>query len=180
MKKLFILLMAAMLLVACADDTKEPAVVEDDAAVKEEAPEQEEVKEEEPVADETPVKEEPKEEPVAEEPTKEESQGMTVEEATELIEYTGVGKDDKLNGVSVGNGEIKAVIEMAPDNMFSAEDIAVNRYSQLSDELLDHEGWETLTIEFVGVGTISMNRSEKETNEYGDYFPTLEIENRLK
>ncbi|MBK5434320.1 hypothetical protein ACFVWC_19245 [Bacillus mycoides] len=30
------------------------------------------------------------------------------------------------------------------------------------------------------LGSISMNRNEKETNEFGDYFPTLEIEKRLK
>ncbi|MFS0687697.1 hypothetical protein AB1K89_00420 [Sporosarcina sp. 179-K 8C2 HS] len=171
MKKLFILFMAAMLLVACADGTKEPAVVEDDATVKEEMPEQEEVNEEEPVEEETPVQEEP---------AKEESQGMSIEEVTELIDYNGVGVDDKLVSVTIENEELKAVIKMATDDRLSAEDLAVTRYSQLSDELLDHEGWETLTIEYVGVGTISMNRTEKESNEYGDYFPTIEIENRLK
>jgi hypothetical protein len=36
-----------------------------------------------------------------------------------------------------------------------------------------------LTIEFSGIGEVSMNRSEKETNDYGDYFPTIEIENQL-
>ena len=64
--------------------------------------------------------------------------------------------------------------------MFTSEDIAVNIYSQLSDELLYHEGWEVLTIIHPNIGTISMNRNEKETNEYGDYFPTMEIENSLR
>jgi hypothetical protein len=58
--------------------------------------------------------------------------------------------------------------------------VAVNRFSQLSDELLNHEGWQILTVTYANVGSISMNRNEKETNEYGDYFPTLEIEERLK
>ncbi|MCM3743197.1 hypothetical protein M3193_03495 [Sporosarcina luteola] len=168
MKKLFILFMAAMLLVACADGTKETAVVEDDETVKIEAPVQEESSEE-PIA----------EEPIAE-PAKEESQDMSIEEVTELIEYNGVGIDDKLVSTTIENEEIRAVIKMAPDARFSAEDLAVTRYSQLSDELLDHEGWQTLTIEYVGVGTISMNRMERESNEYGDYFPSMEIENRLK
>ena len=56
---------------------------------------------------------------------------------------------------------------------FSAEDLAVNGYSQLSDELLNHEGWQVLTVTYPGAGTISMNRNEKETNKFGDYFPTL-------
>ncbi|WHY85971.1 hypothetical protein QNH39_25910 [Neobacillus novalis] len=54
------------------------------------------------------------------------------------------------------------------------------RFPTLSDELLNHEGWEVLTITYVNIGTIRMNRNEKETNEYGVYFPTLEIEARLK
>lgn len=64
--------------------------------------------------------------------------------------------------------------------MFSTEDMAVTRYTSLSHELLNHEGWEILTITYSNIGTISMNRNEKETNEYGDYFPTMEIEKRLK
>ncbi|WP_162785175.1 hypothetical protein [Bacillus sp. P14.5] len=55
----------------------------------------------------------------------------------------------------------------------------MNRYSQLSDELLYYEGWGVLTVTFPGVGTVSMNRMEKETNDYGDYFPMATIEERL-
>lgn len=108
-------------------------------------------------------------------------QPMTVEEATELIEYTGMGEGDKLVSATVENGEIKAVIELVPHDLLPVKDLAVARYSQASDELLDHEGWKVLTIEYVDVGTISMNSSEKETNEYDmDYFSTAEIEKRLK
>lgn len=58
--------------------------------------------------------------------------------------------------------------------------MAVNGYSQLADELLKHEGWQTLTVTYANVGSVSMNRNEKETNEIGDYFPTLKIEERMK
>lgn len=75
---------------------------------------------------------------------------------------------------------IKNRTDLKQNDMFSAEDMAVNRYSQLSDELLNHEGWEILTISYTNIGTISMNRIEKETNEFGDYFPTMKIEERLK
>ena len=91
-----------------------------------------------------------------------------------------IGAEDKLINFSVRNGEIRATIDLAPNGMFPSEDIAVNIYSQLSDELLYHEGWEVLTITYSNIGTISMNRNEKETNEYGDYFPTIEIENSLR
>ncbi|MBS4207489.1 hypothetical protein [Bacillus sp. FJAT-50079] len=108
------------------------------------------------------------------------SQTITEEGLKETIEYYGMGEGDTLVSASLENGEIKAVINVAPSDLFSAEDLAVTRYSQLSDELLDYEGWEVLTIEYVDVGTISMQRTEKASNEYGDYFPTAEIEKRLK
>ncbi|MFJ5762350.1 hypothetical protein ACIQAA_25140 [Neobacillus sp. NPDC093182] len=98
----------------------------------------------------------------------------------EIIDYYGIGEGDKLTNVSFVNREIKATIDLAPNEKFPAKDMAVNRYSQLSDELLKHEGWEILSITYPNIGTISMNRNEKETNEFGDYFPTMVIEERLK
>ncbi|GAB6428248.1 hypothetical protein bcgnr5372_39100 [Bacillus luti] len=114
------------------------------------------------------------------EPAVEQSQQqLTIDKVKEIFENY-VGVNDKLNDVSVENGEIKATIVLASNNLFPAKDMAVNRYSQLSDELLNHEGWQTLTVTFANIGSISMNRNEKESNEIGDYFPTLEIEERLK
>ena len=107
-------------------------------------------------------------------------QQITVDKVKEIIEYYSIGGNDKLNNVSFENGEIKATIVLAPNELFSAKDIAVNGYSKLSDELLNHEGWQILNITYANIGSISMNRNEKETNEFGDYFPTLEIEKRLK
>ncbi|HHB2075213.1 TPA: hypothetical protein ACOQ39_005677 [Bacillus cereus] len=107
-------------------------------------------------------------------------QQLTVDKVKEIIEYYSIGENDKLNNVSVENGEIKATIALASNRLFPAKDMAVNRYSQLSDELLNHEGWQTLTVTYSNIGSISMNRSEKETNDIGDYFPTLKIEERFK
>ncbi|MGP1909372.1 hypothetical protein ACTSEZ_14505 [Metabacillus sp. JX24] len=88
--------------------------------------------------------------------------------------------DNHLGGeFSFENGEIKAIADLSGYDIGSPEDVAVSSYAKLSDELLFYTGWETLTVTFLNVGTISMNRSEKETNEYGDYFPTMEIEERL-
>ncbi|UNL87561.1 hypothetical protein [Priestia koreensis] len=47
------------------------------------------------------------------------------------------------------------------DHLVNPKDLAVSRYSQVSDSLLKKQGWDTLT----NVGTISMNLEEKETNE---------------
>lgn len=107
-------------------------------------------------------------------------QPLTENQVKEMIDYYGIGEGDQLSNVSFVNGEIKATIDLAPNELFPAKDIAVDRYSQLSDELLNHEGWEILSITYPTIGTISMNRNEKETNESGDYFPTTVIEERLK
>ncbi|XKK20114.1 hypothetical protein HFP66_00965 [Bacillus sp. A17A.1] len=107
-------------------------------------------------------------------------QQLTVDDVKEIIEYYSIRENDKLNNVSVENNEIKANIVLASNNLFPAKDMAVNSYSQLADELLKHEGWQTLTVTYVNIGSISMTRNEKETNEVGDYFPVLKIEERLK
>lgn len=90
-----------------------------------------------------------------------------MEEQNELIE------------ISVIHGEIIAKIELQNDETPSGKELAIKSYAQISEDLLEREDWEALTIEYVDIGTISMNRSEKETNENGDYFPKEAIENNL-
>ncbi|MBO0586345.1 membrane lipoprotein lipid attachment site-containing protein [Sporosarcina sp. E16_8] len=169
MKRLLCLFIAILLLTACGNDStkEEPGLI----------PKVDDVEEIQ-----TQVNTEDKEvETEIDEPEKELNEYITPEEVKEILEDAGMGEEDKLVSASVEDVEIKAVIETAPDDLFSADVLAVTRYSQASDELLDHEGWQVLTIEYVDIGTISMNRSEKETNEYDmDYFPTEEIEKRLK
>lgn len=53
------------------------------------------------------------------------------------------------------------------------------RYSSISDNMLSVEGWDTLTINFENVGEISFKRDEAESNEYGSYFPTERIMEKL-
>ncbi|PLT32803.1 hypothetical protein [Bacillus sp. V5-8f] len=114
-----------------------------------------------------------------EEAVEQSQQQITEEKAKEIIANYSIGENDTFDNVAFENGEVKATIVLAPNELFPAEDLAVNSYSQLSDELLNYEGWQILTITYDGIGTISMHRNEKETNEFGDYFPTLEIENKL-
>jgi outer membrane biosynthesis protein TonB len=194
MKKFFYILLGAFLMLAgCNGEDPETAPEENpstDESLDEEARDKTENESDEEQKE--PV-EEPKEEQNeetgdtdTEEENKEEAnetqeaKPITVEEAREIIEYNSIGEGDKLTDVSVEDGEIKATIDLAPSDMFTPKDIAVTRYSQLSDELLNREGWEILTMTYVNIGTVSMNRNEKESNEYGDYFPTMEIEEKLK
>lgn len=160
--------MAALLLTACGNDSTKEELKQ--------TPEEEDVE-----GIETQVKKEDKEVETEIDEAEKVKEYITPDEIKEIIEDSGLGEEDKLASTSVEDGEIKVVIEIAPNELFSAKDLAVTRYSQASDELLNHEGWEVLTIEYFDIGTISMNRTEKETNEYDmDYFSTEEIEKRLK
>ncbi|GEM_PF-1901679 len=135
------------------------------------------------------AKNEAEEKALAEQKTKEDAakkteikKEFTADEAKEIIDYAGMGEDDKLISLTIENGEIKAVIDLAPSKFnLPPKDIAVTTYQMASEALLEEEGWSTLTIEFVGVGTISMNISEKQSNELGMYyFPVAVITERLK
>jgi len=101
-------------------------------------------------------------------------------ELREIIEYSGMGEEDLLISTTIEDSEIKATIEMASHEFLTPDVIAESLYSSLSDELFNYEGWDVLTVTYQDVGTISMNRNEKESNEYGDYFPTIKIMEKLK
>jgi len=106
---------------------------------------------------------------------------ISVSEVKGIIENW-LGENDKLISLTIENDEIKAVINLGPNRFnIPPENMAVTSYSSLADDLLLEEGWNTLTIEYVDVGTVSMNVSEKETNELGaPYFPVAIITEKLK
>ena len=106
-------------------------------------------------------------------------EAMDEEEVKEIIENSGIGEGDELTSLSIEEGEINAVISLGPSDPIRPEDLAVSRYSSISDDLLPHEGWEVLTVEFADVGTISINRNESLSNELGVFFPVQLIEEKL-
>jgi hypothetical protein len=190
-KTRYILFATLLLLVACNNEEvkEEDTSVEEQAETSQEVVEEAEVEEapvdepEEASIEETIVEEEQAVEELdvdqeVNETQEQETSSITAEEVNDIVNSY-IGVDDTPVNVSFENGEIEATIDLVSDGTFPLEDLAVNRYSQLSDELLFYEGWEILTVTFPNVGTISMNRNEKETNEFGDYFPTLTIEERL-
>lgn len=176
-----------MFLAACGNDTpKEEPTIEKDVPEVEVPKQDDEIEEEKP--DEVEPVEDEEEDSPSIETEQEDSVGvntevdsMTEAEAKEIIEYTGISDGDKLASVSIEGEEIKAVIELGPNDFLSPEDSAVTMYSAVSDGFLDHEGWSTLTVNYIDVGTISLHRSMKETNEFGmDYFPSVLISESLK
>src|SRR5699024_2419020 len=118
------------------------------------------------------------------------SNDFTVEEREDMVYLTSLDakeimaslmtKHDHLVELSVVSEEIKAVIDLHDDENSPDEELAVATYYDVSKEYFKNDGWETLTIEFVDIGTISMDYSEKESDEDGDYFSTKDIEKNFK
>lgn len=118
------------------------------------------------------------------------SNDFTVEEREDEVYLTSLDakeimaslmtKHDHLVELSVVSEEIKAVIDLHDDENSPDEELAVATYHDVSKEYLKNDGWETLTIEFVDIGTISMGYSEKESDDEGDYFSTEDIEKNFK
>ncbi|MEK5481026.1 hypothetical protein [Viridibacillus sp. FSL R5-0888] len=92
-----------------------------------------------------------------------------------------IGFDDELIDYKRTENEIKATVKVVGGNGLSTQDVAESRYSSISDALLQKDGWDTLTIKFEDVGTVSFNRDQAEENEIGlPYFPIAEIMKQLK
>lgn len=101
-------------------------------------------------------------------------------EIKEVLEYVSLSEEDNLKDFVIENNEIKATIEIGDNSIIGDKSLLAEvMFSSAGDELLQREGWDILTIEFVDVGIVSMHRDEKESNEYGDYFPTDEILKQL-
>lgn len=109
----------------------------------------------------------------------EETEPITAEEVGSILQSS-VGSDDTVVSLDVVDYEVRAVVELAPHDLLPAKEIAISRYSEITDELLRLKGWEVVTVEFVDVGTVSMDRDKRITNEFNmSYFPITEIDRQL-
>lgn len=92
-----------------------------------------------------------------------------------------IGSDDTLESVELKEDDIIIKVTLGDPSPFTYKDLAISRYSSITDELLEEGNLlEDITVVFKGVGTITMNTSEKVKNEYGQsYFEQITIEERL-
>lgn len=74
---------------------------------------------------------------------------------------------DKLNDVNFDGENITVSVKLADLAPLTEKDVAVVRFGGISDNLLDKDGWNTLTVNFEGLGSITMNASSAVLNEYG-------------
>ena len=197
MKKILLLLVLtlSLALTGCGDSTdngvgdQEPAetpqveVVEDDKEDKEPIVEEPTVEEPEQNKDEV-------EEPESEEKVEdlkgsevEESEDgslKTVEEYKEMINGD-IGEEDTIENIELINNNIIITLDMKEHKLLSQEVLAESRYSSITDTLLDEGGnLNDITVKFINLGKVTMNTSQKDTNEYGDYFDSLDIQENFK
>jgi len=159
--------MCILALSACGDNEYEKELKEAEKGLEESKAESERISEQIGVTEDDPV---------------DESISISAEEVAELIAHEALGEGGTITDVIIYDGEIKAVIEISDDAIISDKSLlAESIYSRAGDTLLEHGGWEVLTVEFVDVGEVSMQRNEKESNEYGmDYFPLEKIIGQLE
>lgn len=179
MNRLLIILLGAMLLVGCGDNAYEKELKEAKKVLEESKADSERLEEISKQIDETSdlITEVQEEMGIEEDPV-----GISAEEVAELLAYEALSEGDSITNVEIYDGEIKAVIEISDDAIISDKSLlAESIYSRAGDALLELEGWDVLTVEFVDVGEVSMQRNEKESNEYGmDYFPLEKIIGQLE
>ncbi|ARK25988.1 hypothetical protein SporoP37_15790 [Sporosarcina sp. P37] len=189
MKKISVIILAALLLSACSEEKadkdqgteKEVAPIESVYEKETISSQQDEANQEKkPVAEKNDtVHQNEAESKPAEHSVQPAAKTLSNEKFKEAIDYSMLSEGDELLSSSVADSKLYATVKLG-EEAFEPSMMAASSYSALSDELLSKEGWEVLTVEFVDIGTVSMNRNEKETNELGmDYFPVAKIEANL-
>lgn len=161
-----LVIVLALNLVACGGSPEKEKVEDEDKTVV-----QEEEKDLDNEKEEDPEDEEGKEDL--------EEYIVDMDELKEALEMS-IGEADKLISVDYTDNDIFIKIDLEKEDVFGPEAMAAHRYSSITDELLENSYWENITVEFIDVGTITMNSSQAKENEYGKYFDTLEIEENLK
>ncbi len=170
MKKLLILfLIISLALTGCG--ASEEAEKEDNIIVAEDYEEAEE------------ETEKPEEKEDEKEETEKEVEGLkSIEEYKEII-LSNMHESETLEDVKLEGNNIIIKLDMGFGDTFPGEPkkFAINRYSVITDGLLEAGGdLEDITIEFKGIGSITINTSESISNEYAEFFDGKLVEERFE
>lgn len=169
---LALLLMVAIIVTGCNNSGKN----EVDDSSNEELNQEQEVASNEDEPKEDPEKD-AEVEPQLEEDTEDED--VNLDELKETIEMN-IGEDDTLKDVKYEGNDIFIEVLLDDDGVFEPKDLAISRYSSITDELLENPHWENISVEFTNVGIITMNTNQAVENEYGKYFDSLDIEQNIQ
>lgn len=96
-----------------------------------------------------------------------------------------LGQGETLQDMSIKDREISLKVNLGDNtNGLSKEDLACSRYSSVTDYLLDTGKFDTITVDFINVGKITMNVSESSSQNISGkekkYFPLEEITKKLQ
>ena len=105
---------------------------------------------------------------------------ISLDEIKEIIKGD-VGQGEQITNTSFDGKTIVIDIDLGtPPNNIKPKDLASNRYSSISDDLLEYNFWNVLTVNFKNVGTVTLNADEASSNSWGKYFEGNLIEKQLK
>lgn len=103
----------------------------------------------------------------------------------DILEHTSLSKGDEIVKLLIHEDEISILVDIS-DKLEAVKGKLSDRkwhakmiYSGMSEELLNYDGWEVLTVEFITAGVVSMDRSQREVSQYGDFMSEAEIERQL-
>lgn len=169
---LLIILILSLAITGCGNEEADEAENQDPAPV--EQTEDEEVRE---IDDQDEIEDTEPEEVES----SEDKNLKTVEEYREMLKGD-VGEGETIENIELVNNNIIITVDLGEEHkLFSQEELAENRYSSITDTLLDEGGnLNDITVKFTNLGKITMNTSEKESNEYGDYFDSFDIQENFQ
>lgn len=87
-----------------------------------------------------------------------------------------VGEDEFVTDVILKNKDLCVYVDFSKvdPSPFTLEDLALSRTSSITDAILDLSDydnlWETITVDFGGIGHITNDKANMEDSEYGRYF----------
>ena len=87
-----------------------------------------------------------------------------------------VGEGEKITGVDFDGKDLKITVDLSGVNgPFSPADIAIARISSITDEILAlddtyYNTWETVTVDFGGVGKATLDKSMVKDQGFGRFF----------
>ena len=88
-----------------------------------------------------------------------------------------VGEGEKITDVTFDGTTLTVKVDMsgADTSMFSAAEIAEDRISSITDNILElddkyYNTWEKVTVDFGNIGAITLDKTDVVNNGYGKYF----------
>lgn len=120
-------------------------------------------------------------EPKEEGTTVEETTAAPQEEIASLLNGA-VGENESITAVTISDDNLKVSVDLSgADTDIELSDLAVARAGSVTDEILDHpeydEYWNTITIDFGGIGNVTRSKEDIKENEYNmRYFEIDELD----